>query len=108
MLTGSKSARTGAIVLDVDADCPCWRKHDVFGRDADICGFGDRPRKTVALRLAEADLLRTDSDPNAAAATNQTLGRHLPLVAAVEADGARPGDPARQQVRHAEEPRHER
>src|SRR5436853_3862106 len=95
--------RAGLAVLDVDADVAGARLEHVLRRHADVRRLEQAPGELVLLAVAEADLLGTDADGDAAAAPVERTARDVHLVAVVEPNALGPGDGAGQQVRDAEE-----
>src|SRR5579884_2683175 len=100
-------ARTRSVVLDVDGDGAAAGLDDVLRRDADVGRLGDRAFEAVRTSALGTKLLGPDADLHGARAPADRGRRHRDLRAVAEAEPLRRDDVGRQQVRHAEEARHE-
>src|SRR5436190_9144421 len=99
--------RARAVVQDHDRDVAVGSLDDVLGRDTDVRALPDDTLERVRVVPAGPDLLRPDTDCDAACPPPQRLGRDPDSRAVVQTHSIRRGDRSAKQVRAPEEAGHE-
>src|SRR4029079_3959249 len=103
-VAGRRNEPAGLAVLMEDGDVSHRRRHDDLRRDSDVRTLPPPPLQDVRGAVSEPDLLRPDPDRDVPAPTGRVDRDDAPVM---EPDTVRAFDGAAEQVRRAEEVRHE-